>query len=158
MPGPGCFCLYREDFPDCLPVPDKQGSLRLRSVYDDMYRVFLIFAAKCRVGESFQFLRENIIHVVGIRIRDKRMTLFQDTVQSCVAHEKPWLGFLLFQFYNTLKIWPDGTQKFQIIRDIFFCPESIFRQKNGKLCLHTQAWSQRLIQGAVFPREALVWK
>ena len=40
MPGPGCFCLYREDFPDCLPVPDKQGSLRLRSVYDDMYRVF----------------------------------------------------------------------------------------------------------------------
>lgn len=54
-----------------------------------MYRVFLILAAKCRVGESFQFLRENIIHVVGIRICDKRMTLFQDTIQSCVAHEKP---------------------------------------------------------------------
>ena len=80
------------------------------------------------------------------------MALFQDTVQSCVAHEKPRLGFLLFQFYNALKIWPDGTQKFQIIRDIFFCPESIFRQKNGKLCLHTQAWSQRLIQDAVFSK------
>ena len=32
--------LYREGFPDCLPVSDKQGSLRLKSVYGDMYRVF----------------------------------------------------------------------------------------------------------------------
>ena len=95
----------------------------------------LFFFGLCQTGKILDFFLEDGEEAVLRGILDKRLTLFQNSVQGGIAHEKTSLGFGFLEFQKALKIFIYTGQKIQIVSDILLVVEGIFCQQNGQLCL-----------------------
>ena len=64
-----------------------------------------------------------------------------DPAEGSVADKKPLNGFFLFKIQDLPEVGVGQGEKLQIVFDVLPGSESIFGQKDGKLCLNAQRGS-----------------